>query len=114
MQGYFMPVFDPNQQRADAASGGIIPTATQAIYQPTGGTTTMVPVAAYPAAQFAATSGTPIYPGQVLYSSDQFATPATAAPLGAATGNGQLQQYPMTTYPIGYPYPYNGNCHRKN
>uniref|UniRef100_A0A1I8P1G2 Protein encore n=1 Tax=Stomoxys calcitrans TaxID=35570 RepID=A0A1I8P1G2_STOCA len=106
-QGYFMPVFDPSQQRA-GESTGILQPGTQTIY-PAGGTTTMVPIAAYPTAQFATTNGTPIYPGQVIYSSEQFQT--SAAPLAAAAPSstaGQLQQIPMTTYPIGYPYPYNG------
>ncbi|XP_075163706.1 R3H domain containing protein encore [Haematobia irritans] len=106
-QGYFMPVFDPSQQRGGEPTS-IIQPGTQTIY-PTGGTTTMVPVAAYPTAQFTTTNGTPIYPGQVIYSSEQFQ--ASGAPLTAATPAstaGQLQQIPMTTYPIGYPYPYNG------
>lgn len=101
-----MPVFDPSQQRGETT--GILPPGTQTIY-PTGGTTTMVPVAAYPTAQFTTTNGTPIYPGQVIYSGEQFqtaGTPLTAAAPAASTG--QLQQIPMTTYPIGYPYPYNG------
>uniref|UniRef100_T1PL81 SUZ domain protein n=1 Tax=Musca domestica TaxID=7370 RepID=T1PL81_MUSDO len=105
-QGYLMPVFDPSQQRGETT--GILPPGTQTIY-PTGGTTTMVPVAAYPTAQFTTTNGTPIYPGQVIYSGEQFqtaGTPLTAAAPAASTG--QLQQIPMTTYPIGYPYPYNG------
>ncbi|XP_073841640.1 R3H domain containing protein encore isoform X2 [Musca autumnalis] len=105
-QGYLMPVFDPSQQRGESTN--ILPTGSQALY-PTGGTTTMVPVAAYPTAQFATTNGTPIYPGQVIYSGEQFQT--TGAPLTATTPastTGQIQQIPMTTYPIGYPYPYNG------
>uniref|UniRef100_W8AEX7 Protein encore n=1 Tax=Ceratitis capitata TaxID=7213 RepID=W8AEX7_CERCA len=110
VQSYFMPVFDPNQPRTDAT--GLIPTGAQAIYPSAaaaaGSTATMVPVAAaYPTAQFATANGTPIYPGQLIYSSDQFATGA-ATVAAAAPANGQLQQIPMTTYPIGYPYAYNG------
>lgn len=112
-QGYFMPVFDPSQQqRADTS--GLLQPGAQAIY-PTGGTTTMVPVAAYPTAQFTTTNGAPIYPGQVIYSGEQFQT--AGAPLAATTpasATGQLQQIPMTTYPIGYPYPYNGKQWHSN
>ncbi|XP_046809206.1 protein encore isoform X1 [Lucilia cuprina] len=105
-QGYFMPVFDPSQQRSDTT--GLLQPGTQTIY-PAGGATTMVPVAAYPTAQFATTNGAPIYPSQVIYSGEQFQT--AGAPLTAtapASATAQLQQIPMTTYPIGYPYPYNG------
>lgn len=105
-QGYFMPVFDPSQQRSDTA--GLLQPGTQAIY-PAGGATTMVPVAAYPTTQFATTNGAPIYPSQVIYSGEQFQ--AAGAPLTATapvSATAQLQQIPMTTYPIGYPYPYNG------
>ncbi|XP_055914715.1 protein encore isoform X1 [Eupeodes corollae] len=99
MQGYFMPVFDPSQQRDP---NSLLPPGSQTIYQPTGGAA-MLPVAAYPTTQF---TGAPIYPGQVVYSSDQFAASGAAV---AAAASGQMQQYPMTTtYPIGYPYPYNG------
>ncbi|XP_011186416.3 protein encore isoform X6 [Zeugodacus cucurbitae] len=108
VQSYFMPVFDPNQPRTDAT--GLIPAGAQAIYPaaaPAGNTATMVPVAAaYPTAQFATANGTPIYPGQLIYSSDQFVTGA-ATVAAAAPANGQLQQIPMTTYPIGHPYAYN-------
>ncbi|KAM7356392.1 R3H domain containing protein encore isoform 2-T9 [Cochliomyia hominivorax] len=105
-QGYFMPVFDPSQQRSDTT--GLLQPGTQAIY-PASGATTMLPVAAYPTAQFATTNGAQIYPSQVIYSGEQFqttATPITATAPASATA--QLQQIPMTTYPIGYPYPYNG------
>lgn len=104
-----MPVFDPAHQRPEAT--GIIPAGTQAIYSATGGATAVLPVAtAYPSAQFATTTGTPIYPGQVLYSSEQFSANGATVPgtATAANATGPLQQYPVTTYPIGYPYPYNG------
>ena len=105
-QGYFMPVFDPSQQRSDSTS--LLQPGAQAIY-PAGGAATMVPVAAYPTTQFATANGPPIYPGQVIYSGEQFqpaGTPLSATAQSSATT--QLQQIPMTTYPIGYPYPYNG------
>ncbi|XP_054731765.1 protein encore-like isoform X2 [Anastrepha obliqua] len=110
VQSYFMPVFDPNQPRTDAT--GLIPAGAQALYPAAtaaGSTATMVPVAAaYPTAQFAAANGTPIYaPSQLIYSADQF-TAGAATVAAAAPANGQLQQIPMTTYPIGYPYAYNG------
>ncbi|XP_065362349.1 protein encore isoform X3 [Calliphora vicina] len=103
-QGYFMPVFDPSQQRSDTT--GLLQPGTQAIY-PAGGATTMVPVAAYPTTQFATTNGAPIYPSQVIYSGEQF-QPAPLTATAPASATAQLQQIPMTTYPIGYPYPYNG------
>lgn len=107
-QGYFMPVFDSSHQRSDSTS--LLQPGPQTIY-PAGGATTMVPVAAYPATQFTTTNGPSIYPSQVIYSGEQFQPPgaplSAAAPSSATT---QLQQIPMATYPIGYPYPYNGLC----
>lgn len=95
-----MPVFDQSGQRD--ANGTLLPATAQAIYQPASGaatTATVVPVAAYPTAPY---GNAPIYQGQVVYSpaAEQFAQ-------SAASVTGQMQQYPMT-YPVGYPYPYNG------
>lgn len=106
LQGYLMPVYDTSQRIAEPAN--LMQAGTQALYS-TGGTTTVVPLAAYPTTQFATANGTHIYPGQVIYPTEQFpvagATLATTAPNSAT---GQLHQMPMASYPIGYPYPYNG------
>lgn len=91
--GYFMPVYDQSQRDPN---GLVAAAPAQAIYQPAGGPTTTV--VAYPTA--APYGGAPLYQGQVVYSpADQFTT--------AASG-GQLQQYPVPTYPVSYTYPYNG------
>ncbi|KAL9911642.1 R3H domain containing protein encore isoform 1-T13 [Glossina fuscipes fuscipes] len=106
LQGYLMPVYDTSQRIAEPAN--LMQAGTQTLYS-TGGTTTVVPLAAYPTTQFATANGTHIYPGQVIYPTEQFpvagATLATTAPNSAT---GQLHQMPMASYPIGYPYPYNG------
>ena len=108
--GYFLPMYDQTcnaGQTRDATTGAIIsgagssgsatfhpstvaaPTAT-VVAAP--GSTTVLPIT-YPQSGY---GNSPIYQGQVVYASDQFAA-ATTTPA----------QYPIS-YPLAYPFPYNG------
>lgn len=62
--------------------------------QPSTGATTVLPLAAYPP---------PLYQSQVVYTPDQFSANTASAQ--------QVQQYPLT-YPVGYPYTYNGTTYQ--
>ena len=96
IQGYF--VYDQSMGRD---SGGLVAGPGQAIYQSGGGGgPSVVPLATYPSSgQF---GGGPMYQQQVVYSPEHY-------PNGSGSGAGaQMQQYPLTTYPLGYSYPYNG------
>lgn len=114
MQGYYMPIYDNVHHRVESSTG-LMPSTSSAIYQTASGTPAAVLPVAYPTAQIAAPNGTAFYSGQLIYSSEQFSTPnnaigVSAAPAAAtAAASSQVQQIPLATYPIGYPYTaYNG------
>uniref|UniRef100_A0A182VLK5 R3H domain-containing protein n=1 Tax=Anopheles merus TaxID=30066 RepID=A0A182VLK5_ANOME len=102
--GYFVPVYDPQQQQREAS---LCSTPGASIYSaPAGAASTVLHPIAYTqsAAAAAAYTGAPLYQNPVMYSSDQFPAAQAAA---AAAAAGQLSQYPIS-YPIGIGYPFNG------
>uniref|UniRef100_A0A182WKH5 R3H domain-containing protein n=1 Tax=Anopheles minimus TaxID=112268 RepID=A0A182WKH5_9DIPT len=109
--GYFVPVYDPQQQR----EASLCSTPGASIYSaPAGATSTVLHPIAYTqsaaaaaAAAAAAYTGAPLYQNPVMYSSDQF----PAAQAAAAAAAGQLSQYPIS-YPIGIGYPFNGAAYQ--
>ncbi|XP_035913703.1 protein encore isoform X2 [Anopheles stephensi] len=110
--GYFVPVYDPQQQR----EASLCSTPGASIYSaPAGATSTVLHPIAYTqsaaaaaAAAAAAYTGAPLYQNPVMYSSDQFPAAQAAA---AAAAAGQLSQYPIS-YPIGIGYPFNGAAYQ--
>uniref|UniRef100_A0A182M516 R3H domain-containing protein n=1 Tax=Anopheles culicifacies TaxID=139723 RepID=A0A182M516_9DIPT len=109
--GYFVPLYDPQQQR----EASLCSTPGASIYSaPAGATSTVLHPIAYTqsaaaaaAAAAAAYTGAPLYQNPVMYSSDQF----PAAQAAAAAAAGQLSQYPIS-YPIGIGYPFNGAAYQ--
>uniref|UniRef100_A0A182STS2 Uncharacterized protein n=1 Tax=Anopheles maculatus TaxID=74869 RepID=A0A182STS2_9DIPT len=109
--GYFVPVYDPQQQR----EASLCSTPGASIYStPAGATSTVLHPIAYTqsaaaaaAAAAAAYTGAPLYQNPVMYSSDQF----PVAQAAAAAAAGQLSQYPIS-YPIGIGYPFNGAAYQ--
>lgn len=103
-------MYDQNGQPTNPANA-LVPTAvppaqsSSTIYPSSGATMAVLPMAYSSAAATAANPyGTSpnIYPGQVIYTSDQF-NPATSS---------ATQPQPYINFPISYTYPYNGECKR--
>lgn len=93
-QSIFVPMYDQSGAQANA-QGTLIPTGTPH-YQPSG-TLAMMPVQ-YPSSTYG-NPPTAIYPGQIVYTSEQYPQAPSASP----------QQIPISYPTIGYSYPCNGN-----